>query len=318
MNKDVNLWVEANIGNHKLHLLKQDASLRRYYRVDSAPTTIVMDASSESNSERFFQAAKLLRCHHVLVPEILKQDISRGYFQLEDLGDQHLLAVTDSKQLNRYLLKAVDMILKMQNIAITELSQPIDFSKNLARDELTLFARWFIKKYAEYQLSAADEALLENTFEFILKAITAQPQVVMHRDYHSKNLMAHENTLRVIDFQDLMIGPVTYDLVSLLKDAYASWPDPMEHELKQHFFSRMDWHIHVSEFEFLYDMTGLQRHLKILGGFSKIYFERGNGVFLQHFDRVLNHVVETTAKYSELEAFHLFFTTKLLPKVFEI
>ena len=202
-----------------------DASFRRYFRVTtSAGTRIVMDAPPEHEDCRpFVKVAHLFRAAGVNVPEVLAEDIENGYLLLSDLGNtMYLPALTDDTAAKLYD-DATTALVKIQQASRPDVLP--DYDRELLLRELRLFPDWYIAKHLGVELSPTQIQTLGSAFEAILTNNLAQPRVYVHRDYHSRNLMVTEPNPGIIDFQDAVFGPVTYDLVSLLKDAYIAWDE---------------------------------------------------------------------------------------------
>jgi hypothetical protein len=317
--EQLRLWADINLGEGELTPLQSDASQRRYYRLATTPSTVLMDATLDAKNEEFLASAKLLSQYGLRVPQIFKQDLKLGLFQVEDFGNDLLFNQRDNADIQGYLEQAIDNIIQIQSIPTNKILRPSHFSKEIAENELALFEKWFVNKYLELKLTVAQQNLMSGTFRLILQTLREQPQRAMHRDFHSKNLMLlPENKIGVLDFQDLMIGPITYDLVSLLKDCYITWPKSTIRVLLKRFQEKTSWDISAEKLEYYFDITGLQRHLKVLGGFSKIYLRQGNGHYLQYFDRILDYIVQVTAKYPQFDEFNRLFTAVLLPGLFEV
>lgn len=312
-------WANDHIAKADIVPLQNDASLRRYYRFATEPSSILMDASLDSKNTAFLESARLLAVQGLPVPKILKHDLELGFFQVEDFGDGLLFKHTKDNEIKSYLETAIENIIQIQRISPDKISKATYFSTTLAETELNLFEKWFIREYLELELTVEQQKTLSKTFQTLLQHLQNQPQVVMHRDYHTKNLMLlADNEIGLLDFQDLMVGPITYDVVSLLKDCYVTWPEATARSILKYFHERCAWEISLEELEFYFDITGLQRHLKVLGGFSKIYLQRGNYHYLQYFDRILDYIVQVIAKYPEFDEFSRLFTAVILPNLFEV
>lgn len=316
-------WLTQQLGKASIEMtpLQQDASLRRFYRLNTEPNTVLMDAALDLKNQEFITAAALLKSYNLNVPTVFFYDLKLGLFQLEDFGDNLLFNNTEHASIESFLKGAVDAIIKIQSIPTSELSNPPIFDAAFIQRELGLFIEWFVNQYVELQLTNTQQSIIEDTFHDIEQSLLTQSYVCMHRDFHSKNIMVlSDQSLGILDFQDLMIGPATYDLVSLLKDCYIDWPAEIMQNILQHFFQMTAERLNFKDYDdfvFHFDMTGLQRHLKVLGGFSKIYFTRNNSSYLQYFDRVLAYVIQVTAKYPQLDSFNRVLTTVIIPKLFK-
>lgn len=317
-------WLNESLGTVSIELvpLQNDASLRCFYRINTAPTTVLMDAALDAKNQEFLTATKLLQSHDIQTPKIFCHDLSLGLFQVEDFGDNLLFNYVTDAHIEKFLIKAVDVILKLQTIPTNALVNPQIFDGDFIQRELHLFSEWFISQYVELQLTSDQQLIMDETYRTIQEILLSQPYLSMHRDFHCKNIMVlPDQSLGILDFQDLMIGPVTYDLMSLLKDCYVTWPDSTIEKLLQYFYQSAGQRFafkNYDDFVFYFDVSGLQRHLKVLGGFSKIYFTRANDFYLQYFDRILAYIVQVTAKYPQFDPFNRILTTVIIPQLFKV
>ncbi len=315
-------WIENQLGSKQIVLtpLQGDASLRKFYRLNTSPSTILMDAAADLKNQEFLNATKLLQAHGLKTPKIFLHNVQLGLFQVEDFGDNLLFNHIEHLSIEDFLKQAIDMIIKIQKIPVAEMINPISFDATFIDRELNLFTEWFVDKYLELKLTVSQKTVVEETFVFIKEMLLSQPYLCMHRDFHSKNIMIlPDESLGLLDFQDLMLGPVTYDLMSLLKDCYVTWPEDVIQNLLVYYYQAFGKNLNFNDFAdfvFYFDITGLQRHLKVVGGFSKIYFTRNNAHYLQYFDRILDYIVRVTAKYSQLEKFYRMFTFEMIPRLF--
>jgi len=237
---------------------------------------------------------------------------------LSDFGDTLLFDVLDDKTAHHFYMKAMQTLLPLQ------IAKPLDyhlppFGETHARQELGLFDEWFIEKLLNLSLSAKERTLLETVYHSLIACVQNQTQAVIHRDYHSRNLMVlPDNGLGVIDFQDAMIGPITYDLASLLKDCYIAWPKDKIYAWVQNFYQLLkdEKRIHdVSLAEFIewFDCVGLQRHLKVLGIFSRLKLRDGKAGYLNDIPRIMNYVLDVTQRYPFLSELDHWLQQRVLP-----
>lgn len=296
----------------QLKPLAGDASFRRYYRLQSNDRSyVVMDASKERASCIPFSAiAKSLRHMGLITPEVFAHDFEQGFLLLSDLGDAVYLKTLSADNAVSLYTNALDALALLQDCREIEgLTLPI-FTADFMRQELVLFKEWFLERYLKLTLTAAEQNMLSDCFNKIAETAAQQTQVFMHRDYHSANLMVlPEQSVGILDFQDAFIGPVTYDLVSLLRDCYIAWPDEMITELVLKYREKITVPVSPQEFLRWFDWMGLQRHMKALLTFSRKYVRDQNSNYLQHIPRTLNYLAKTTARYPELQALHYFFQT---------
>lgn len=301
-------WIQNRTSLNAIELvpLQGDASLRTFYRLNTVPSTILIDAAADLKKQEFVDAANLLQHYNLKTPKIFSHDIDLGLFQVEDFGDQLLFNHIDQPVSENFLKQAIDAILKIQQIPASALNQPTSFDAAFIDRELNLFSEWFLDKYLKFKLSAAQKKVIGELYIFIRDVLLSKSYVCMHRDFHSKNIMIlPDQSLGLLDFQDLMLGPITYDLMSLLKDCYVTWPEKIVETLLIYYYqssNKLNFKSY-DEFVFYFDVAGLQRHLKVLGGFSKIYLSRNNSYYLQYFDRILDYVMQVAAKYPELDQF---------------
>lgn len=285
-----------------------DASFRRYFRIDGADgaTYIVMDAPPpQENVQPFIQVAELFGQSGVTVPQVLAQDIERGFLLLTDLGSTTYLHQLSADTAHKLYMDAIDALVQLQ-----VQSQPDvlpEYDRALLMRELTLFPEWYIGKHLGAMLTAAQEAELNKVFDVLLANNMAQPQVFVHRDFHSRNLMVLESgNPGILDFQDAVYGPITYDLVSLLRDAYIHWDEEMVLDWAVRYWEQAkraglpvnpDIDTFYRDFEFM----GLQRHLKVLGIFARLYHRDGKDAYLKDMPLVMEYARKTANRYTALK-----------------
>ena len=284
-----------------------DASFRRYFRVDCADggTCIVMDAPPpQEDVKPFIHVAEVLGATGVSVPKVLAQDAQRGFLLLTDLGSTTYLQRLDPGNAHSLYIDAIESL-----VLIQVQSRPgvlPEYDRALLLRELQLFPDWYIGKHLGVTLSAAQQATLERVFEVLLANNLAQPQVTVHRDYHSRNLMVLEKgNPGILDFQDAVYGPITYDLVSLLRDAYIQWDEEMVLDWAIRYWEKArraglpvnpDIDAFYRDFEFM----GLQRHLKVLGIFARLYHRDGKAAYLDDLPLVMEYTRRAAGRYKEL------------------
>lgn len=284
-----------------------DASFRRYFRVDGAgdATYIVMDAPPPHEDVRpFIHVAELFGQTGVSVPHILAQDVETGFLLLSDLGSTTYLQQLNADNAHKLYLDAIDALVLIQ--AHSNPGPLPEYDRALLLRELQLFPDWYIAKHLGVTLSDAQQADLNKVFEAILANNLAQPQVYVHRDYHSRNLMVlPKGNPGILDFQDAVYGPITYDLVSLLRDAYIQWDEEMVLDWAIRYWERArraglpvnpDIDAFYRDFEFM----GVQRHLKVLGIFARLYHRDGKDGYLKDLPLVMEYTRKAAARYKEL------------------
>jgi len=297
-----------------------DASFRRYFRVHQQQDTyIVMDAPPDKeDTAPFIKVAQLFSQAQVNVPQIIQQHTEQGFLLLEDFGSECLLDKLNEQTADALYKDALNSLLVLQsNIDIKNCDLP-RYDANLLQLELNLFSDWFLSQQCNLTLSAAEQAMLTTSNELLIASALQQVQVCVHRDYHSRNLMHISiNNPGIIDFQDAVIGPITYDAVSLLRDCYISWSDAqIENSLKPYYQKLVQAQLitcDYPQFKRDFDLMGIQRHLKAIGIFSRLNIRDGKGGYLKDIPRTLNYVITISANYPELQDFHLFLVNKVLP-----
>jgi len=287
-------------------LLAGDASFRRYYRIfvtQNKQQYVLMDAPPPEEPKVFMEMAHLLGSQGLSVPTIVASQLDHGFLLLSDLGDRLYLPELTLQSADTLYGEAFQALLKIQSC---QAKVPV-FDRAFLKRQYGIFQEWFLGKHKGVLLTDTSQNILETTYERLLETIDSQPQVFVHRDYHSRNLMILEaGSPGVLDFQDAMIGPITYDLVSLLQDCYITWP--REHVVGwvknfQQLATQkglLSKQVSTAEFVRWFDWTGLQRHLKNLGIFSRLYYRDGKSQYLNDLPRVLQYIQETSVRYPEL------------------
>jgi len=287
-----------------------DASFRRYFRIESKNpdfgTLIIMDAPPDHEPlNAFIQVDLLLSDAGLNVPKILEQNISEGFLLLNDLGNKTYLAALNSETANDLYQAATRALIQMQ-VASKPNVLP-NYDEALLQRELDLFPDWYLKKHLNIELTEAQQAQLKKSFELIIANNLAQAKVYVHRDYHSRNLMVTEvNNPGVLDFQDAVYGPITYDASSLWRDAYIAWPEERvidwvikfwEQGRKANLPMPEDFGQFYRDFEWM----GLQRHLKVLGIFARLFHRDGKDGYLKDIPLVLEYAIATANRYIQLK-----------------
>ena len=291
-----------------LAVVAGDASNRRYFRFEVASQTYVLVESppSTEKNEAFLHVDALLDIAGVKVPAVLGADLDRGFLLLEDLGDQLLWPALNTVSVDNYYNLAFDVLAKMA--AVKTSAAGLDpYDRSLLGEELGRFQQWFVQGLLGYNPNPSEQVLLDRVFERLISSALEQPLVLVHRDFHSRNLMlAGAEGLAVIDFQDAVVGPVTYDLVSLLRDCYIQWPvervQAWAHSYRDRLCSQGLLAV-TDEALFLrwFDWMGLQRHIKVLGTFSRLYLRDGKSAYLDDLPLVIQYVLQIADQYAEEE-----------------
>ena len=295
-------WLEwLGMDNPKLEALCGDASGRRYYRLEE-PKSIVMDASDMKESVPIFIGMSMrLGDEKVRIPQIKSFELHKGFMLLEDIGGTHLLdKCVEGTDARPYYNKAIETLVKMQETPSKGL-EPYD--RDFLLQEMNLMPQWYLKEYLDYKVECVEGRIILESFALIAKEVLSQPQgVFVHRDYHSRNLMIDDNEeIVVIDFQDAREGALTYDLVSLLRDAYIQLDRKELKRLLLHFKNLKGIEVDDETFIRWFDFTGLQRHIKILGIFARLALRDGKKQYLDDIPMTLKYILDVGAKYPELE-----------------
>lgn len=302
-------WLETTLGNDdfRLERASDDASFRSYLRVrraDGKPPLIAMDAPPESEDCRpFVHVARLFADAGVHVPVIHAQDLERGFLLLSDLGDTPYLEALAADSAEGLYGHALDALLRIQ-IASRPGVLP-EYGRELLERELRLFPDWYIARQLRRELDTAQQEVLEKSFTILLANNLAQPRVFVHRDYHSRNLMVCEPCPGILDFQDAVYGPITYDLVSLLRDAYIAWEEErvIDWTVRYWDMARRAGLPVAGDFAGFYrdfEWMGAQRQLKVLGIFSRLFHRDGKDGYLKNQPLVMRYLQRTCERYREL------------------
>ena len=318
-------WVIEDLGfsGASIQPASVDASFRRYFRVTGGGGSyIAMDAPPDKeDSGPFLKVARILGSLDLNVPMILARDMERGFLLLSDLGSrQYLDALRLDGAADDLYADALKGLLTMQT-ADAALSQGLPrYDRAMLLREMELLPEWFLTRHLGLRIEARERAMLTELFESLVAAAVAQPVCFVHRDYHSRNLLVTaENNPGILDFQDAVWGPVTYDLASLLKDCYIAWPPARvrqwalgyrESLLEAGFKLDAD----AAQFMRWFDLMGLQRHIKVLGIFARLFYRDGKSQYLHDLPRVLNYARDTALAYPETAAFAEFIAGRIDPK----
>lgn len=314
--QQLNDWLAVVLNGkpYSIEPASADASFRRYFRVTiGSETLIAMDAPPpQEDCTPFVHAAEVFADAGINVPKIIAQDIPNGFLLLSDLGNMTFLSAL---QAPNGLEVAADLyrdasnaLIKLQLASKPEVFPPYD--EALLTREMQLFPDWYVAKHLNVKLTDAQQEVMNKTFAVLNANILAQPKVYVHRDYHSRNLMVQTNShdLGVLDFQDAVYGPITYDLVSLLKDAYISWDEDQV----------LDWAVRYwqsarkaglpmsedfAEFYRDFEWMGAQRHIKVLGIFARLYHRDGKDGYLKDMPLVMDYLRRVCDRYLELKPF---------------
>jgi aminoglycoside/choline kinase family phosphotransferase len=286
-----------------------DASFRRYFRAQrDADSYIVMDAPPEKEScGAFIYVTELLLEVGLHVPRIVARDLERGFLLLSDLGTRLYLDALNDASVDRLYGDALGALATLQSCAPADGTLP-PYSRELLLFEMSLFRDWLLHTHLGMQIDARQDSVLQRSFQALAGSALQQPRVCVHRDYHSRNLMVSErHNPGILDYQDAVTGPVTYDLVSLLRDCYIAWPHArVEAWVAGYYELALQTGILRPEvaddktFLRWFDWMGVQRHLKAAGIFARLHHRDGKSAYLGDIPRTLGYVTEVCGRYPEL------------------
>jgi len=331
-------WVEEQLTQRQwspqnsplLQSLSGDAGFRHYYRVATNPRLLAVYAPvGDEDSHAFVAIARYLRDQGVHTPDIIAVNFERGFLLVEDFGDTLYSDALESDRdsANELYGEAMMTLLRLQQCPVMTIPSAEgdamhtlpNYDQSRLREELALLHEWFIPELLGYQINADEQAILNGLYAQLESAALQQPQVWVHRDFHSRNLIHRDGqSPGVIDFQDAVRGPLTYDLVSLLRDCYIRWPRA---QVKQWALAYGDMAVEVglmapvTQAGFLrwFDWMGLQRHIKVLGVFARLWLRDGKPGYLKDLPLVIRYTLEVAHEYPEFADFTYWFREKLLP-----
>ena len=304
----ISSWLGEIIkGSFNIERASSDASFRTYYRVThNKGTDIVMYAPPDKESlTDVIKINSKLDSANITVPKIKKVNEGLGLMLMSDFGKKVYLNNLNDETVFCLYTDAIDVIHNMQNNITTSDLDCFDIREQ--RNETNLFIDWFLKKHIGYNDEKLDSMGIKKIFTDLLEKIDEIPKKFVHRDYHSRNLMLLEKgNPGVLDYQDAMVGPITYDLVSLLKDCYIKWDNELINKMSKTYFQRIsDIETSFDVFSYWLDITGLQRHLKAIGIFTRLNYRDNKPVYMNDIPRTLSYVRETVGKYDELKKIKL-------------
>jgi len=279
-----------------------DASFRKYYRLQKdSQSYLIMDSSLEKESLKpFLDVTKRLLAVGVSVPKIYKEDLQNGYLLIEDFGSVDLLQKLNETNFQKLYTQAINAIVTMQNANTKGLPE---YDKAFLHFEMDLMQEWYLEKKLQKKLSDKEEKVLQNALETISTIVLQQPQnIFVHRDYHSRNIMIKDDgELGIIDYQDAMSGAITYDLVSLLKDCYIAFDRDEILKLVLYFRDKVSPQTTDAEFIKWFDFMGMQRHIKVLGIFSRLHLRDSKDGYLKDIPLTLHYLLDTAQRYKETQ-----------------
>lgn len=309
------------VGDFTLEPASGDASFRRYFRIHTADGSyIAMDAPPHKEDvEPFVKVAESFEAIGLNVPHIYARDDENGYLLLEDLGTTLYLDRLNEQTMERLYGDALGALLTLQACGPQSGLPPYD--RKLLMQEMELFREWLVGRQLGITLTQVEQRMLDDTFEALAKNALEQPRVCVHRDFHSRNLMVTaQHNPGILDFQDAVIGPVTYDLVSLLRDCYISWPrHQVEDWVRGYFELALQSGVlraeHEETFMAWFDLMGVQRQLKASGIFARLYIRDGKPGYLRDIPRTLGYILSIADDYPLLEGLSALLRGKIVPEM---
>jgi aminoglycoside/choline kinase family phosphotransferase len=320
--KKLHNWINQNTDFEceSLEIVSGDAGFRRYFRfVHHEQSIIAVDAPPTSeDTGQYIAVAQSYREKGIKVPEIYAYDLAQGFYLQQDFGHRLISDILTVDSCDLLYFKALANIPIIQG-CLSTVKGPLPEHNDVFIDkELSLFTDWLLGKYLHLRLTDAEENMLIKVFDEVKHSCLIQPRGGMHRDYHSRNLMLLENDeIGVIDFQDAVVGPITYDAVSLLRDSYQDWPKVKVLQWLQNwhaeYYAQYPW----SEFKMWFDSVGMQRHLKIAGIFARLSIRDNKPSFLSDIPHTLNYLIDEASQYPKYSEFASFVRERVLPNVLQ-
>ncbi|GHE92101.1 aminoglycoside phosphotransferase family protein [Thalassotalea profundi] len=315
-------WLSEVFSAKKIVLLAMngDAGFRRYFRFKyKNQIFIAVDSPAQwCNNVAFNKIQHLLQEANIQVPQIIAENKSEGFFCLSDLGDTLLSDIVSLETMAFYYQQAIAILPKISKLPCE--SFPV-FDESFIQTELNIFVEWLLNEHLAIVLTDQENFQLEQCFAVLIDNALSQPQVTMHRDYHSRNIMqTADKQLAIIDFQDAVRGPITYDIVSLLRDCYLKWPNENVSELLDHFIALQTVEhnltgISKEQWQIWFDLMGLQRHIKASGIFARLYHRDNKTSYLKDIPLTLSYIVDISSQYDSLTFLAKLVSEKVLPKL---
>ena len=318
-------WLKSHFSLENITLipLTGDAGFRRYFRFDyQNQSYIAVDAPVKfSNNQAFVDVQEILQGVGVNVPNILAVDLNQGFLCLSDFGQTVLSDRLTNENMAQYYAQAIvelNKMLKCKTALVAELPQ---YDEKFIKTELAIFSEWLLEKHLGIYLTDDEQSALNECFEILISAIVEQPKTFMHRDYHSRNIMLLDNSeLGIIDFQDAVQGPIIYDLVSLLRDCYVRWPNELITPLMEVYRQQVENsfpedNLTKEKWQYWFDLTGLQRHIKASGIFARLHHRDNKSGYLADIPLTLGYIQDVSAQYDKLSFLHELVTQRVIPAV---
>ncbi len=307
-------WVTTVLGNDLefIEFASEDASFRRYFRVGYKNNSfIVMDSPVNSAEfEAFIRISIKFKEIGLNVPEVFAADYQSGFALITDFGKTTYLAKLSSSTANSLYEDAIDSIVRLQKSSFSDVEFLPPFSKELIHSEMELFRQWYLKKHLKMKIPAEANEVLDHAFGILCAKAQSQPKVWVHLDYHSRNLMVVENgNPGILDFQNAVYGPISYDLVSLLRDCYIVWDqDDIDQWIRLYLIKARQGDVKIEldepQFKEWFDWMGVQRHIKVAGIFSRLYYRDQKPNYLSDIPRVMTYIKNVSKRYPHLRPLH--------------
>lgn len=311
-------FIEQHLGQIPYHLqsLAGDASLRTYHRITTGQENYILMLSPQDEAfTSFIDIARVWVNKGICVPKVFAASNKLGAAILSDLGDVLLLSQLNDSTVDGLYDEAINGIIQIQK-QDDYVYPPYDNA--FVSFELNLFKDWFVEKLLTQTIKPATHKMLDEVWFNLINTFTSGPQTIVHRDYHSRNLMIlPDNQIAIIDFQDGMRGPMVYDFVSLIKDCYIKWDRSKREQWTYNFFNKLQTqnaiNMHFTDFTRYVDWVGLQRHIKVLGIFSRLKLRDNKWQYIEHIPRIIEYVREVTQQYSQFFTFNQWLENDIFP-----
>ncbi|TAN49560.1 MAG: aminoglycoside phosphotransferase [Methylococcaceae bacterium] len=321
-------WLQRlpELGGYTLEPASSDASFRRYFRVRYGERSyIAMDAPPpQENIRPFLHVAELMAAAQVRVPRIHAAHDEQGFVLLEDFGTALYLDRLHANTADALYRDAMEMLLRLQTGVAPAQTQLADYSEAILHVEMQLFTDWFVGKLLQLPLTPEEAGSLRHCLNRLVAVILEQPAVLVHRDYHSRNLMVTPGANPgVLDFQDALVGPITYDLVSLLRDCYVAWPQArvrgwvLAYAERCRSLGLLDSAVDDRQFLRWFDLMGVQRHLKAIGIFARLKLRDGKDGYIKDIPRTLNYIILATRNQKDFKPLRLLMEQRIKPRLTE-
>lgn len=314
-------WLDIlySADNFSLEPLTGDAGFRCYYRLNFTDSSLIAVNAppDKSNNLGFLAISDELAKHDVKVPKVIHHQPELGYFVLSDLGSCLLSDKLTTDSAKAYYQQAIDCLMKINAVEqVPSYALPI-YDQTFVELELDIFNQWLLDKHLAFTLSTDEKSALKEAYQVLVDNALSQPQCFMHRDYHSRNLMLVDEEIAVIDFQDAVKGPITYDIVSLLRDCYVKWPAALVDNLLEYFIVHAAKKFNLAEnkatWQRWFDLMGVQRHIKASGIFARLHHRDGKSGYLKDIPLTLSYLTDICANYPELHIIAEIVSNKVLP-----